>query len=157
MSLPRPVSPLDPSPPHLTPAPLHSWCYLCVTFISCCMMYKKRLLTSSYAEYLRHFQTAWWLAAFNARTMLFEGCDSCYHSLVTYVRPCTHSERRSFIFTHTGKISVSGLCTFFILSHCYLFHLPAICNSMDVIVLWLWRKRVKITTSVRISWVFKLC
>lgn len=82
-------------PPHTQ----YGWCYLFVTFISYCMMYKKRLLTSSYAEYFCHFQTAWWLAAFNARTMLFEGCDSCYHSLVTYVRPCT-AERGSFIFKH---------------------------------------------------------
>lgn len=69
---------LDSSPPY-------GWWYLFVIFISYCMMYRKCFLTSSYAAYFCHFQTAWWLAAFHAPTMLFWRSDSCYHSLVTYV------------------------------------------------------------------------
>lgn len=55
---------------------------------------KKCILISSNAEYFCHFQTAWWLAAFHASTMLFWR-HNCYHSLVTYI--CT-SEKSSFGF-----------------------------------------------------------
>lgn len=49
---------------------------------------KKCFLISSNAEYFCHFQTAWWLAAFNASTMLFWRRDNCYHLLVTYMCMC---------------------------------------------------------------------
>lgn len=60
-------------------------CLLHPSHTAWCERKKKCFLTSSSAEYFCHFQTAWWLTAFHARTMLLWRRDGCYHSLVTYI------------------------------------------------------------------------
>lgn len=135
----------------------YGWWWTCLLPSSHAAWCEKCILTSSYAEYFCHFQSARWLAAFPASTMLLWRRDTCYHSLVTHIYT---AELKWFclymcILNHVvaGKFAV-GLLS---LSDRNSLHLSAICNSVAIISWWLWTWSVRMTTARQVSWGFMLC